>query len=58
MDSVSATSSAVSASATATYAAQAEAAMRLLKDTLDMQQEIMQQLLASMGIGQNIDIEA
>lgn len=56
MDSVSATSPAASTSAT--YAAQAEAVMKLLKSTLDMQQEVIQQLMASMGIGQNIDVEA
>lgn len=40
------------------YAAQAQSVIRVLEQALQMQQESMETLLQSMGLGQRIDIEA
>ena len=42
----------------APYATQTQAILRVLEQTMDMQMEIMTQLLESMGVGQNIDLQA
>jgi hypothetical protein len=52
---ITTTSPAVSA---ASSQMQHEAVVRLIKQTLDQQQEALQQLLQAMGVGQNIDIVA
>ena len=42
----------------AAYTAQTEAILRLLEMTMEMQQEMISQLLESLGIGRQIDVVA
>ena len=59
MDGVSATTpTAPMTSAMETYKAKADANMRLLRNQLDLQEDVILQLLESMNIGQNVDFEA
>mgnify|MGYP001558919634 CR=1 FL=1 len=50
--------SSVSSGSPATAQAASQAVTSLLKKTLEMQKESIQQLLSAMGIGQNVDAEA
>ena len=49
---------AAASSAAAAASVNTEVAVRVLKDSMELQAEAMAKLLAAMGIGQNLDVTA